>query len=257
MGVEDDTCAGSAGPTPADLDRGVALAGHHVGVGHDQPGRAPPSRCPRPPARRRCRTRARRCARGRRAPPGCAEDPPGRRRHVGGRAAHRRQRIEPRQRVEDRARRRQQLVELASGSPSAGCRGAAARAGRLRAPPRRRSRRSPRPTQAVSTAPSSPSTVRSPGSRRRERTRAPRPSRPLASTPPAEQRAEQAEQRRVRRPRSLAEHQRRQPRADEGPDREPDQRQRADDEPLQVAVDGQQDGERDDHPVDARSSRKC
>ena len=43
----------------------------------------------------------------------------------------------------------------------------------------------PRPTHAVSAAPSSPSTVRRPGIRSAERTRVPSPSRPLANTPPA------------------------------------------------------------------------
>ena len=43
----------------------------------------------------------------------------------------------------------------------------------------------PRPTQAVSTAPSIPSTVRSPGNRNSERACTASPSNPLASTPPA------------------------------------------------------------------------
>ena len=43
----------------------------------------------------------------------------------------------------------------------------------------------PRPTQAVSAAPSSPSICLKPGIRSHERTREPRPSSPLANTPPA------------------------------------------------------------------------
>ena len=43
----------------------------------------------------------------------------------------------------------------------------------------------PKATDAVRAAPSSPSTVRSPGSRRNLRARAPTPSNPLASTAPA------------------------------------------------------------------------
>ena len=85
-----------------------------------------------------------------------------------------------------------------------------------------------------------PSTVRRPGSRSAERACTPMPSKPAGQHPARQQRAEQAEQRRVLRVRAAGQHQRRQPRADERAEREADQRQRADDEALHVAVERQQ-----------------
>ena len=67
--------------------------------------------------------------------------------------------------------------------------------------------------------------------------------------PAGQQGPQEPEQRGVGRPRAVAEQQRRQPRADKRPHREAHQGQRADDEPLDVAVEGQQHGEADDQPV--------
>ena len=54
-----------SGPTPPTCTRRVALPRDHVGVGHDEPARRPPSRCPRSRGRRRSRAPGRRRRRGR------------------------------------------------------------------------------------------------------------------------------------------------------------------------------------------------
>ena len=77
-------------------------------------------------------------------------------------------------------------------------------------------------------------------------------SRPEANSPSEQQRAQQREQRRVRRVRAVREQQRPETRADQGPGREADEREGARDQPLLVAPDGHQEGERDDDPVEGR-----
>ena len=108
----------------------------------------------------------------------------------------------------------------------------------------------PSPTHAVSTAPSSPSTVRRPGNRSSERACTAEPLEAAGEHAAGEQRAEQTEQRRVLRVRAAREDQRRQPGPEERADREPGERQRPDDEALHVPVQGEQHDEGDDHPVD-------
>ena len=63
-------------------------------------------------------------------------------------------------------------------------------------------------------------------------------------------RAEQPEQRRVPRMRATGQQQRSQPRTEERPDREADDREHSHDEALDVAVEREQHTEHDDQPVD-------
>ena len=215
--------ASSPGGLPPICTVGVGLAGDDVGVGHHQVRAPRPSRCPRSPGRRPSPAPAPRCA-GAALTPGAREDSARRRRHVGRRPADRGQRVEPGQRVEDRPGRRQQLVELPRGWPSAGCRASdcelvdwSAIAPTIQA--------IPSPTQAVSTAPSSPSTVRSPGNRSAARARAAETLEPAGQHAARQQRPEQAEQRRVLGVRAARQDQRREPGPEERADPEPEQRQ--------------------------------
>ena len=110
----------------------------------------------------------------------------------------------------------------------------------------------PSATEAVRTAPNTPSTKRSPGTRRNMRARAPSPCRPLASTAPASSAPDQAEQRRILGVRAGGQHERGEVGAEECSQAETEQRQGAYDEPLRVAVERQQHGEGHDQPVDFR-----
>ena len=176
-------------------------------------------------------------------------------RHVGGRTAHGRQRVEARERVEDRPRGRQQLVELGQDRRALDVLAQRLRAGRTGARPRRRStrrrarrrpsapRRAARRSSAVpgAAAPTGPAR-RHPRSRSRARRRraAPRAARAAARTASASRSLSTSGASRV---------------PMNAPTSEADQRQRADDEPLHVAVDGEQGGERDDQPVDCRDPK--
>src|SRR5450755_1002979 len=80
----------------------------------------------------------------------------------------------------------------------------------------------------------------------------PEPLKTTCQDTPDQQGASQTKQRRVLGVRAAVEQQRRQAGAEERAERESDQRQRAHDEALQVAVEGQQNGESDDQPVDER-----
>jgi len=89
-----------------------------------------------------------------------------------------------------------------------------------------------------------------PGSLRTERARTPRPSKPLARTPPASSaptRPNTAEYCECE-PLGSSSGPIRVPR--NAPSANPASRQRADDEALQIAVEGEQNGEGDDQPVD-------
>ena len=152
--------------------------------------------------------------------------------HVGRRPADPGERVDARERVQDRAGRRQRLVQLARGSPTAGCpRGTAAR----RASGARR-----RPAIHTSPSPSVATSTRAPDAvqhvRGAEATSAAdsHPHRLEDDRREAadHQRGHEAEQRRVGRARSLVEQQRRQPAAGERAAREPGQRQRAHDQAL-------------------------
>ena len=78
------------------------------------------------------------------------------------------------------------------------------------------------------------------------------PSKPPGQQPADQQRAEQAEQRRVRRVRAAGQHERRRSgcRAN-APSAKPGQRERARHEPLRPAEEGEQQHEADDDPVQA------
>ena len=194
----------AAGPSPRSCDRRVVLAGDDVGVGHDDAGRRDPARAlDAEPARgaqeraRRCRAAARTC--GSRAIGGP------RRRHVGLRAVDARQRVEARERVEDRpdggsaslsARRIDE--RWTSSRHVARGRASAAR----RRPPARRARARRR---RASAAPPTPSATPSPGASRSRR-RSPCPS--VSRTERQDQAARpvapsSAEQRRVGRLRAV------------------------------------------------------
>ena len=96
----------SARPRPRSSTRVSLLPGHHVRVGHHQPGARPPSRSPRSPARRRCRGSSPRWPRAARTP-SVAGDRGRRRRHARLRAVDPRERVEPGERVDQPAGRRQ------------------------------------------------------------------------------------------------------------------------------------------------------
>ena len=234
--VELDRARRQARRDPADLHDGVALAGDHVGVGHHQVGRRRPSRSPRSPAAGRTEHAHDAAARGADAAArrgsrasAAARRRPARGPTAAGRTAPARCRIGPdggsswlsSRRIAERWMSRAQRLGAWST--------ASATAPTIHA--------IPSPTHAVKHAPSSPSTARSPGSRSADRARTPSPSKPLASTPPASSAPI--------RPNSGAYCECEPPgsssgasaRAEERADREPDQRQRADDEALQIAVD--------------------
>ena len=109
-----------------------------------------------------------------------------RRRHVGRGAGQLRQRIEARERVQDRPRGRQQLVELAQDDRALDVRAQLPAARRLRRPRRRRSRRFPSRAPRPRAAPSRPSSRPRPGTISvRRRSLNPRPSSPVARIAPA------------------------------------------------------------------------
>ena len=91
-----------------------------------------------------------------RGPAGRARIAPRRRRHVGRRAVDLRQRVEAGQRLEDRARRRQHVVEPAAGSPSGGRPRGRCAAPASAAPRRRRSRPARARRSAVSSGAEEP-----------------------------------------------------------------------------------------------------
>ena len=246
-GSKTSASAGWPGPTPSIWIWVSALAGDDVGVGDHQAGRRRPSPLPSTPSPQavpNTRTTLWRAART----PGLARMRALGRRDVGGGTVDRRERIEARQRVEDRARRGQDLVQGAQdrrvldvgaqrprrrrvqgdgaddpGDPQADARGQRGAEEPVHGPqsrdPQRRAHAGAQPLQAA------------------------------GEHATGQQRAEQAEQRRVGRAIPLAEQQRGQAGAEERAHREPGQRQRADDEPLHVAVEGQEHGEADDDPV--------
>ena len=177
----------------AHLHGGVGLAGDDVGVGHHQARARRPSRCPRSRARTPCRAPARRSAR-RRGPPGavampgggggtCAAGPV-----TDGSGSNRASafRIGPdggriwlsSRRIAERWMSVRSVVEPVDSS---------ATAPRIHA--------IPSPTQAVSAAPSRPSTGAQPGQPERRAGVEAEPLEPAGEHAPRQQRAEQPEQR--------------------------------------------------------------
>ncbi len=243
------SCAGSPAAVAADLHDRVALARDHVRVGHDEAGRRDPAAALDPePARRTEDPHDARAARPGR--PRAARIPRVGGGDVGGRPVDRRQRIEARERVEDRARRRQQLVELAQDRRVLESRSQRRRAGRLERDraddprdPEPDARRQHRAEQAVDRPQPGQPQDRSRAhadalearSRARRRRAARRAARTAARTASASRSGSSSGPSRA---------------PTNAPIANPSQRQRADDEPLHVAVEREQRAERDDQPVD-------
>ena len=246
-GSKRTTSRRQSGARSVDLDRGVRLAGHDVGVGHDQLRRRHPAAALHAEATRGP-VHADDARAGRpHAATWPAPDASGRRRWppvhgptAADRSVPERQESGRTEAAADRARAGSSTRWMSARS------GADADESSATAP---MIHAMPSPTHAVSAAPSSPSTCLKPGTRSAERTREPRPLQAAGEHAAGQQRAEQPEQRRVRGMRSAAEQQRRQAGAEKRAERETDERQHPDDESLVVSVEGQQGGEADDHPV--------
>ena len=249
VGVEVDHVGVEPRRVAADLDRGVGLPGDHVGVGDHQPRSGDPAAALDPEAAGGAEHLHHAAAGGGDA--ARRDDAAGRRRHVGGRPAHRRQRVDPRERMQERPRRRQQLVELLEDRRALDVVAEHRRARRLerdraddpRDPERHRSGQD-RAEHAVDEA-----EPRHPQEHAGAR---PEPLQAAGQHRAGEQRAHQPEQRRVLGVRAAGQHERREVGAEERSEAEPEQRQGADDEPLRVAVERQQHRERHDQPVDFR-----
>jgi len=238
---------------PVREDDRVVLAGDDVRVGDDQPVPGRPAGALDAEAAGGADDAHH--AGGRRLHPGPAGDPLRRRGHVGAGAVDGGERVEARERVEHRPGRRQHRIEpredlraldVASQRPGAG-RVQQDGADQPR-DPQRDGGAQDRPHQPV------------------ERSQARRHDRAADEEPgaleqageqrPAEQRADQAHQRRVRRLGAVRQQRGRQAAAGEGARREADQGKGAGDEPLPPAERGHEHDEGGDDPVEAGHGRK-
>ncbi len=177
------------------------------------------------------------------------EDPLGRRGDVGGGAADCRQRIDASERIQDRAGRRQQLVELLEDHRPLKVAAQGDRAGRLHRQ-RTRNPRDPEPDARGQRRPERPVHLTQPRESQRGPSAGSDAFEPTGDQRADQQRADQREQRGVRGVGAAVEQQRAKPGAEPCAAGEPDQRQHPDDEPLRVAEDRQQHAETHDQPVE-------
>ena len=149
VGVERDRLRGQLGRRPPTSTIVSLLAGDDVRVGDDDARARPPSPEPSiasPQAVPRTRTTLRAAA----LTAGVRSDPAWGAATSGAGPVIVRQRIESRERVQDRARRRQQLRSARAGSPSAGCRRAGALSPGVCATTAARIHTTPSPTATLS-----------------------------------------------------------------------------------------------------------
>ena len=237
------------GAAVAQRHRRVLLPGDDVGVGDDQPALCDPARALDRRGRRPCRGRGRRCRRPRR-PPGRrpASGRAGRRARTG--PLSRRPGVDPVERVEHEARRRQQVVEASEDRGvlhlGAQLRRVRARGGRRRRTSRRgraRGRRRAEPRRRRRSR--LPPRRARPAREARGRRPRPKPRSARRPTPPRER-----DRRRVWRLGAAREQQRRaEAAADHRAEREPGEGQGADDQALAISPDRHREREGDDAPV--------
>ena len=248
VGVEPDGVRIEPGTLSADLHGRVVLPRHHVSVRHHDP----PARHPATSLHAQAAGRAEH-----------ANHAAAGRRHIGvtcdlriGRPDIRRgpgdgrERVEARERLEDRARGREHLVQLLEDRRALDRLPEITRAGCLQR------HRPADPHEEQSEAgheQPTPDAVEQPDALTQAATQVePEQLKARGEQSADQHRSQQRGQRRVRRVRAVLEEQRSEPRADERARREPDERQSACDQSLAVAPHGHQDGERDDDPVKRR-----
>ena len=246
-GSKSITSASSPGGLPPTWTVVSVLAGDDVRVRDHEAGRRDPAAALDPEPARGAEDLD--DARARVLDAASGENPSRRRRHVRFRTAHRRDRVDPRERVQQRPRGRQQLVQLLEDRRALDVLAQHRRSRRLvghrpddpRDPERHRGRQRraehavdhPQPGHSQENAGARPETLEAAGQHRAR-----------------EQRPDQAEQRRVLRVRAARQHERPEVTSEERADAEADQRQGADDEALGVAIQGKQHREGHDQPVD-------